>query len=183
MKLIILQLFFSLGIFFNIVIYPLIMGIFDKVNARIKKSVITSSGAICAVLLMVGAIFSITLLDKENVILWYGLTVLTVVISNIILLNTERDCKKIENPKKLKEYIHNAKCDCFEDSLGRFLIKSRFLIYLWYILLTVLNQIGELSTNIFSDSLYLKVNEYSLILLFAIDEMVKLFKERKQKKL
>ncbi|MBQ5930222.1 MAG: hypothetical protein IIX02_05465 [Clostridia bacterium] len=179
MWLIIIQYFFMLIVVFNVSTYPLV-GVVDKLNSKVKKDCIYVIGAVVMTVLILCGILSIIFLDKEDVILWYCLTLFTVIISNIVLLNTDINCKRVESPKTFKDYVHNAKCDYFESGFGRFLLKSRFLIYLWYILVAIFNQVGELSVNIFSDSLYLRVNEYSLIVLFAIDEMIKLYRKRKQ---
>lgn len=179
MWLIIIQYFLMLIVVFNVATYPLV-GAVDKLNSKVKKDWVYVIGAVVMAALISCGILSIIFLDKNDVVLWYGLTLFTVIISNIILLNTDINGKRIENPKTFKDYVHNARCEYFVSGFGRFLLKSRFLIYLWYILLTILNQVGELSVNIFSDCLFLKVNEYSLIVLFAIDEMIKLFRNRKQ---
>ena len=89
---------------------------------------------------------------------------------------------KNNTPQTLKEYIHNAKVEYFNDKTIKRLLKCRYLIYPIYITLTILNQLQSLQIVTFNSdfSLYLQVNEYSLIVLFAVNEMIKFFKESKR---
>lgn len=104
--------------------------------------------------------------------LWYAITIITILPSGyILLLDVDNYAKPIEHPSKLKDYICNAR---YETLKGKSMSVLRFCkraIYLYYIVVMVLNQIGNLHDNFLSNSVYLKINEYSLIILFAIVQM------------
>lgn len=178
---IIVQYFFMLILMITICSYPLI-GIAEYFHSKIKRDIVWIIGALLMVTIMLASILSIIILDKENLLLWYVLTVLTIVFSSVTLLNASQKTTKILEPKTPKEYISNAKLEYFEDKTIKFILKLRLLIYPIYILLTMLNQLQTLRILSFSSafSLYLQVNEYSLIILFSVNEMIKFFMTAKK---
>ena len=180
--LVVLQCFFLCICAFVLLIIPIINGIIEKWHSKAKKNWIWIIGLVLSFSLMSLLVWSIALADKDNSIIWYIFTLVSIVITSLILFEIDNNSKHIDNPSKLKEYINNARYEIVKDGLMDSASICKILIYLYYIILMVLNQVGTLSENIFSNSLYLKINEYSLIIFFAIEEMVKIIPEIKQGK-
>lgn len=178
---IILQCIFLFPWMYSMVVSPIIVGTANKLHSKTNKKHIYVIALVINFLLFFGGFSILTFADKDNIALWYGFTLITVVLSNYILLNTSANEQPVKNPIALRDYIYNAKCENFNGKGEQFLLKSKFVIYLWYILLMILNQIGSLSENIFSNSLYLQMNEYSLIILFAIKQAVEEYRKSVKK--
>lgn len=176
MWLVIIQFFIMFIVCASICSY-IILGVANKINSKLNKNWIYLVGVIIMLTIMTLGVLCVMFVNEKHIYVWYGLTLATIILSNIVLLNMDTELEEIENPLKLKDYLYNEKCEYFKKGFGKFLIKTRYLIYVWYIVLTILNQIGDLGTNMFSNVLYLKVNEYSLIVLFAINEIVKILKK------
>lgn len=181
MKWIIAQYFITVLTVFVVCAYPL-NGIASYFHSKVKKDVIWIIGAFLSVAFFGVSISCIIFVDNSNILLWYCLSILTIVFSDIVLLNTSNKLNKIDNPKTLKEHIHNAKVEHFDDKIIKKFLYCRYFIYPIYIVLTILNQLQSLEIVTFNQnfSLYLQVNEYSLIVLFAVDEMIKFFKDSKE---
>ena len=164
---------------YSLAIAPIINGSIEKIYAKYNKKVISVIGLLFSFSFFFGGLFLITRSDKENNIFWYLITLGTVLSSIIVFLNIETTAKQINNPSTWNDYICNARYEIVKGNFMRFSKKWRFVIYLLYIVIMVFNQIGTLDEYFFSNSLYLQVNEYSLIILFATDEMIKQFRKRK----
>ena len=169
---IVAQCFFLSIFMFCLVISPALNGIAEYRYSKSNKKVIYIFAIIISLALFFGILFLIPNIDKENVIGWYAITIITAVPSGyILLLDIDNYAKPIQHPSKLKEYICNARYEIFKGKSMCILRYCKVAIYLYYILVMLLNQIGKLYDNCFSDSLYLQINEYSLIILFAIVQM------------
>ena len=181
MKWIIAQYFITMIMAFTICVYPL-HGIAAYVHSKIKRDLVWIVSAFLVVAIFAISILCVIIFDETNTFVWYCLSILTIVFADIVLLNSSDNAPKSNNPKKLKEHIHNAKIEYFSDKTIKVLLKSKYLIYPIYILLTILNQLQSLEIVSFTPgfSLYLQVNEYSLIVLFATNEMIKFFKDSKR---
>ena len=181
MKWIIVQYFIAMIIAFTICVYPL-HGIASYVHSKIKRNFVWIISAFLIFVVFAVSILCVIIFDETNTFVWYFLSVLTIVFANVVLLNSSEDKPKNNTPQTLKEYIHNAKVEYFNDKTIKRLLKCRYLIYPIYITLTILNQLQSLQIVTFNSdfSLYLQVNEYSLIVLFAVNEMIKFFKESKR---
>lgn len=158
--------------------YPL-MGITAFFHSKIKRDIVLIIGIFIILSVIFVGLFSFIFFDEENTFLWYCLTVLTIVFSSIVLLNASNNNTKILKPKTIKDYIINEKIEYFKNKTIRILLSARFAIYPLYIILAILNQLRALNIVSFSTdfSLYLQVNEYSLIILFTVNEMINFFQK------
>ena len=166
------QCFLLFILAYILTITPTLNGIADY---RYSKS---NKGATYLIALIISlALFSVTFLlisiaDKDNTLLWYAITLIAFAFSGyILLLDIDNYAKPIKHPSKLKEYICNARYEILKGKSLKVLRIGKGLIYGYYIAIMILNQIGDLYDNCLSNSLYLKINEYSLIILFAIVQM------------
>lgn len=159
------------------------VGIASYYHSKIKKDFIFVISAIVSVSVNLMVIYLGLFFDRENKVLWYIITVGTIVFSSVVLLNDPVDNELIKNPVTLREYIFNAKIAHFQDQDIQKFLRLRGLIYPAYIVLTLANQlisIADISLPL-DISFYLQANEYSLIIVFAVNETIKFFKEKRYK--
>lgn len=174
-KLVVTQCFFLYILAHYIAIAPVINGIVEKLHSKFNKKIIYIFGLIISSFILFGGLFIISQ-AYENTYFWYGITLITILSSGCIILEIDNYPNLIETPSTLEDYITNARWEIVNGKIIKLLSKFKIVIYSIYIVITILNQVGNLGDNIFSHSMYLQLNEYSLIILFAFCEVVKIFK-------
>ena len=177
MALITIQCFFLYILAHYLQVAPLINGIMEKLHTKHKRNYFYIINIFLTFVVLFGGLFIITK-GYESIYFWYALTLITVILSSYAILTIDGATTPIETPSTLRDYVTNARYEIVDIKTLKILSKLKFVIYLLYIVVTILNQIGKLGDNVFSHSMYLQLNEYSLIILFAICEAVKIFSKK-----